>query len=208
MKRSFTDTSPSAFFKAKRQKQEDYASKMFEQTKEKIDNNFLEGIALEKFDNILKRLILKWTGKNCTLPDCEGRRLVNKFIRHKINNPLTIAVVADSQNQFFKILKSSTQNMLPGSIPELVNFACISGAISIISKLLNDEEIMSQCSKSLIAYAVSSGNRELSLMVANFFLKQGMKDPGLIYLYSFGKILLTQEISNLFENNVKNHTFS
>lgn len=199
MKRHFSDTNASSFFRVKRQKQEEYTVSEFEKIKSKIDNDLFTTVEQEKFFNHnLKRLILQWTGENCSMSDCEGTRLVNKFIRHQLHHPLTIAVIADNEEKFFEIFNSSKEETLPTSLPELVGFACLSGAESIVSKLLSNNEVTSKCSKELIAYAISSGNRELALKVSTFFLNKGEKNPGLIYLYSCGNPLLANEINRLF----------
>lgn len=204
MKRHFTDTNASSFFRAKRQKQEEYAASTFEKMKTEIKRNLLETVEPEKFDNNLKRLILSWTGEHCSMSDCEGTRLVNKFIRHTLHNPLTVAIIADDENKFFELFNPSKKEALPASLPELMGFACLSGAGTIVSKLLGNNEVMSKCSTELIAYAVSSGNRELALKVSTFFLDRGEKDPGLIYLYSGGKPVIANEVNNLFKENAEN----
>ncbi len=195
-----------SFFGNKKRRQEDYASHTVEKIREKIDFNLLEKVGKERVDITLKSLIMKWTGGNCSIEDCEGRRLVNRFVREKLNNLITLAILADDKSTFFEIFNSSERNALPSSLPELVSFACICGAISIVSELLCNEEIMSKCSKDLIAYAVSSGNRELALEVSAFFRAKGEEDPGLIYFYSFGKILLAGEIKDFFKCSNKSFT--
>jgi hypothetical protein len=198
MKRHFADTNASSFFRAKRQKQEEYVENMLDKTKSKINNDLLKTTDPQIFNKNLKRLIFQWTGENCSMSDCEGTRLVNKFIRHHINNPLTISIITDDEKKFSEVFNLNTEEPLPVSLPELVGFACISGAEIIVSKLLSNNDVISKCSTELIAYAISSGNRELTLKVSDFFLDRGMKKPELIYLYSCGNGLLANEINDLF----------
>lgn len=202
MKRHFADVNAGSFFREKKRKQEGYTAIALEKMKAEINPNLLKTVESEKFDNNLKCLISKWTGKHCSMSDCEGTRLVNKFIGHELHHPLTVFIIADDKNKFFEAFNLNQKDVLPASVPELVGFACISGAISIVSELMNDEKTMSECSTELIAYAISSNNRDLALKVAHFFIDKGAKEPGLIYLYCFGKISLAREINSLFTENV------
>lgn len=206
MKRKPDVVIPSTLFGEKRRRQALHTTDTFEKLKKEVDCDLLKKVDEEQFDTTLKCLIQKWTGKNSAIGDCGGTRLVNEFIKKKLNDPMTVFIIADDKNHFFELLKNSEAQGISLPLSDLVSFACTSGAISIVSELLQNEKVMSQCSENLIAYAVSSGNKDLALNVATFFRSKGADDPGMIHLYSFGKNSLVKKIEALFTDNTANDT--
>ena len=168
--------------------------------KQMVNTKFLEeiGINAETFYSNLKTLAMKWLGANAPIDDCNGKRSVNYIFRKGIKNPMVIAIVANNINCFMKHLweQESSNAQLPIFWLEL---ACICGAKDIALFMLGKTgKIWTKPHSNIVPYALSSGNNEFALMIANLAKASSVTEVDFLNIYNFCDSSTLEEVKSMF----------
>lgn len=138
-------------------------------------------------------LCRKWIGTS--IGDNRGARFAGEILRSVASDPIIVAAIVDNLAVFKveeeQMMKSNTR---PNIQDVWIELSCITGAKSIFDYVQKKYDLNVANLNEATQYAISSGNRELALEVANLSIKQGKKDLGGIYMYMFGNYSLAQEI--------------
>lgn len=170
------------------------------EVKKKLDPQFLviASIDEELFYQKLSALAQKWLGINAPIEDCDGKRLINNLLIKEINNHYFIAIVADRLDYFIQSFEQQN-DITQRSLISWLEVACICGAKKIVYYILGKVgyNILTQ-SRNIIPYAVSSGDVDLAVQMAQLARILSVTNPGLINLYSFGNFTIVEQINRLF----------
>lgn len=143
----------------------------------------------ESFDALCKR----WWDGISSRADTVGGMLVTSKLTSHLNEPLIISIIADDIECFKKHYNKSKDIFC-------LDFSCLCGSEKIIKEFYlqgNNQKIL-LLSKNAIAYALSSGKKELALSLAKKAIELNKSDPGQLLLYSFGDYLSAKTIKQMF----------
>ncbi len=119
--------------------------------------------------------------------------LITSKLASHLNEPLIISIIADDVECFKKYYDKSKDIFC-------LDFSCLCGSEKIIREfyLQGDNQTCLLLSKNVIAYALSSGKKELALLLAKKALELKKSDPGQVLLYSFGDYSSAKTIKQMF----------
>lgn len=186
------------FFERMHKRQKTSTARFIEKIQAHIDYSILSEDQRKELKGKLNDLSSKWMGSSSFLGDCEGKRLVSEMLRKQLSDPVVISVLLDDADHFLDAFNATRQSS-PFSFGTLIGFACICGAKKIVIELLKHDEMRTQHSENIVPYAVASGDASFALEVAHFFKTKGQSDPGLVYLYCFGKTSIAEAVTRLLE---------
>lgn len=151
------------------------------------------GVDEKNFNKTFDKLCKSWWGVDALMPDCSGKRLITSTLASKLQDPDIISIVADDV-KLFKTHKKKDDDFF------YLEFCCLCGSENVIKEfyLKNDKKQYLIDSKDAIAYAVSSGNATLAIVLAIKAKKLGKTNPGLLDLYSEGNEVCAYAISKIF----------
>lgn len=152
----------------------------------------------KSFDSLCKR----WWDKVSPKSNTSAGMLITSKLSSHLNEPLILSIIADDLECFKKYYDKSKDIFC-------LEFSCLCGAEKIIKEfyLQDENKVCLQQSKNAIAYSLSSGKKELTLLLATKSIELKKQDPGPILLYSFGDYSSAKTIKEMFVTE-KNNTFS
>jgi len=170
-----------------------------------VDKDLLKTLGIDEnaFNEGFGRLCSKWWDLNISsMLDCTGKRLVTSTLASKLNNPLVLSIIADDIDCFKSYYNTEEFDIF------YLEFCCLCGAEKIIKNVYLNDEYKKQCltkSENVIAYALSSGNNELVISLAEKIRFLGKITPGPLMLYCLGNYNLAKNILEMFAaDNTKN----
>ncbi len=170
------------------------------QTKPTIDVTLLVGLENEQdFQVNFNRLCTTWLNSSTSIPDCEGKRFVQRHLFNDLKSPLKISIIADDVEAFKKHYKDSDD-------VSLFELSCICGSEKIIKNFFLVDVTKSSCltkSENAIAYAASSGKSEFTLELAKKGKELGRTEAGPVALYAAGNLFFSKSIIEVFSTNTK-----
>ena len=168
------------------------------QTIPQVNTKVLTSLSIgeENFNIIFDKLLEKWHNRETSLPDSEGKRYVNEILFQDLENPLKLCVVADHLDGFRVHYNKYNDD-------DIFNLFCICGSEKIITNLFLSETLLSRNlleDDNVLAFALSSGKKELTLTLAKKAFELGRKNPGPLFLYSFSldDSFFANEVSTIF----------
>lgn len=170
-------------------------------TRPNVDNQLIKQLQINEsyFQEVFNQLCKKWWDSTTVMPDSEGTRFIQSALLRKLDDPIKIAIIADDLKCFEKYYS----NNLKENDVTIFELCCFCGAQQIIKGFFFKEDKI-HClkdSENGIAYALSSGNKELSHELANKAKSLGKSHPGLVALYAtnYDTLFFSREIENIFQ---------
>ena len=156
---------------------------------------------VEYFNKSFDRLCKRWWDKASPRSNTSAGMLVTSKLSSHINEPLILSIIADDLECFKKYYDK-------GKDIFCLEFSCLCGSEKIIKQfyLQDQNKACLRQSKNAIAYALSSGKKELALLLAKTSIELKKQDPGPVLLYSFGDYSSAKTIKQMFvetESSVK-----
>jgi hypothetical protein len=156
----------------------------------------------EALKSAFERLYTRWCSPKSKLSRTGGYRAVTDVLLKNLNDPLTFSMLIGSVEHFRKYFQEDRGDIF------CFEFCCLCGAENIINEIYLKDDTRIKClilSENAIAYALSSDNEKLAILLAEKAINLGKKDPGNINLYALGNHTATKKIQEIFTPTKKNN---